>query len=465
MAWQQYVADVALEYDPITGLPYYREIWLTVPRQSGKTTLILSLCIHRAIGFGSRQNIIYAAQTRNDARKKWEDDHLKALDATPFRRMYRTRKTNGNEAIMWRNGSMHGITSTTEKAGHGGTLDLGVIDEAFAQEDDRLEQAFKPAMVTREAAQLLGLSTAGTMRKSKFLLSKVRAGRRFVDQNVREGVAYFEWSVPGGALDPDGSGDAWDPADPETWRACMPAMHLPDCPQGCTDHTISERVIAIDFKAMAESDDEAVGGISGFRRAYLNQWVDREAVEPVISRRAWTTSADPRSVPDGSIAMAIDTTPGRTRTAIGMWGRRTDGKTHVEIADEREGSTWVVPRVVEIYHRWRPLAVVIDPASAAGSFIDEIESNGVPVTKIQARELAHATGVLYDAIMADRLRHRDQASLNDAVAVAQKRKLSDAWTWDRQNSSDNIAPLVAVTLAGFGYTHGEGTYDVLSSVV
>src|SRR5215217_7263151 len=74
MPWQRHVADVALELDPETGLLAYREVILTVPRQSGKTTLLLAVMTHRALGFGQRQRVLYTAQTRNDARKKWEDE-------------------------------------------------------------------------------------------------------------------------------------------------------------------------------------------------------------------------------------------------------------------------------------------------------------------------------------------------------------------------------------------------------
>jgi len=63
--------------------------------------------------------------------------------------MFRTRKTTGMEAVLWSNGSKYGIESTTEKAGHGDTLDLGFIDEAFAHVDARTEQSMKPAMLTR----------------------------------------------------------------------------------------------------------------------------------------------------------------------------------------------------------------------------------------------------------------------------------------------------------------------------
>jgi len=47
MDWQRDVLDVALELDPDTGLPAYRQVGVTVPRRSGKTTLLLALTIDR----------------------------------------------------------------------------------------------------------------------------------------------------------------------------------------------------------------------------------------------------------------------------------------------------------------------------------------------------------------------------------------------------------------------------------
>ena len=47
MPWQQLAADVALEYDPDTGLNRYSTIVVTVQRQSGKTTWVGTLADHR----------------------------------------------------------------------------------------------------------------------------------------------------------------------------------------------------------------------------------------------------------------------------------------------------------------------------------------------------------------------------------------------------------------------------------
>src|SRR3954469_329284 len=55
MPWQRHVADVALEVDPATGLLVYRKVGLLAPRQSGKTTELLSVMVHRALAFGQKQ--------------------------------------------------------------------------------------------------------------------------------------------------------------------------------------------------------------------------------------------------------------------------------------------------------------------------------------------------------------------------------------------------------------------------
>ena len=47
MPWQSLIADVGCEIDGDTGLPAYRRVIVTVPRQQGKTTLFLSWQINR----------------------------------------------------------------------------------------------------------------------------------------------------------------------------------------------------------------------------------------------------------------------------------------------------------------------------------------------------------------------------------------------------------------------------------
>lgn len=431
MPWQQFVVDVAMEIDPRTGLLFYREIDFEVPRQSGKTTVDLAVAVHRALGWGRAQNIAYAAQTRNDSRKKWEDDHVTALDASPIGKRrpkpYRVRKTNGNEAIIWRNGSRHGISASGETSGHGSTLDLGFIDEAFAQKDGRLEQAFKPAMITRPDPQLWVQSTAGrSERASPYLWGKVEAGRARCLEGNHPGVAYFEWSAT----------DDMDRADPATWRATMPAL----------GHTITEAAVAADFASMDAAE---------FDRAYLNLW-NPNSKDSVLPGAQWARLAVSVGMGD-PVALAVDVSPDSASAAIAAAGDALDGsgRVAVEVVEHRAGTGWVVGRLVEIMAKVAVRCVMLDASGPAALLVPELTKAGIEVTLVSTKDHGRACGALLDGVLAGQVEHRGQVELDEAVTGASRRTVTDVWLWSRRSSAVDICTLVAVTLALWGHLQAE----------
>lgn len=419
MPWQQLVFDVALELDPVTNRLVYRTIVLTVPRQSGKTTLLLVLILLRALG-APRQGIRYTAQTGSDARDKWMDDWLPVLKSSVFSAHFKPRLTNGHEALIFSNGSLQSLLATTQKSGHGGTIDLGILDEAFAHPDARLEQALKPAMITRPQPQLYVVSTAGTPAKSPYLWDKVQSGRKMAEAGVTESVAYFEWSAA----------DDLDPADPATWWSCMPAL----------GYTVTEDAVASDFASME---------LGEFERAYLNRW-KTAMTDPVIPLAVWNALADPESEPLDPVCFAFDVTPDRSAASISVAGRRSDGRSHVEVVERGRGTGWVPQRVAELVQEHKPRAVICDPAGPAGSLLPALAALEVEVLTVSAQEHAKACGLLYDAADEGTVRHLGNPDLAVALDGAVKRPLGDAWAWSRKNSSVDISPLVAATLALWG---------------
>lgn len=431
MPWQRQVVDVAMELDPETGRLFYREVDFLVPRQSGKTTLILALAVHRARAWAEPQNIAYAAQTRNDSRKKWEDDHVAALNASPFGRRkprpYRVRKTNGNEAILWDNGSRHGIEASTEKSGHGSTLDLGFIDEAFAQVDARLEQAFKPAQITRPDPQLYVVSTAGrTPKHSPYLWAKVEAGRARCVTGDHPRVAYFEWS----ALD-----DA-DRADPATWWATMPAL----------GHTVTEDAVAADFASM--DPDE-------FDRAYLNRW-NPGVAGSVIPLDRWKAQATLTGLAD-PVCFGVDVSPDGEWSTIVAAGDAERGGVGVEVVERARGTGWVVPRLTQLVQTHQPSSVTYTSAGPAIYLSSELaEAVGHLIHDVTVKDLKAGCGGFLADVLEGRLQHRGTAELNEAVEGASRRIVGDAWLWSRRSSAVDISPLVAATLARWGHLNVSG---------
>ena len=261
MPCQQLVADVGGELmvdeevssmlDREIWVPAYPEVVLTIPRQAGKTIMLFAWQFHRAlrwVGFdGAPQQIAYTAQDGSAARQKLRNDILPELQRSVLGDEIADggiRLASDDMGILFRNESRLAVRSTSKSAGHGATLDMGVLDEMFDDEDDRREQAMIPAMATRHDRQKLVTSTAEDER-GVIMRRKRRVGRAAVDSGRREGVAYFEWSADAEA----------DSESPDTWRACHPAL----------GHTITERTIQT---ALDEMRDD--GDLTEFSRAWLN---------------------------------------------------------------------------------------------------------------------------------------------------------------------------------------------------
>lgn len=442
MPWQRYVSDVALEIDPATGLFAHREVGISVSRQQGKTELCLGAQVHRGLAW-PRQNIIYAAQTRSMARQRWEDEFWEKIAGSVLARQARIRKGNGNEAILWnRTRSKMGITANTEKAGHGPPLDMGFIDEAFAHEDDRLEQAFSPAMLTRKMAQLWWASAGGTT-KSTWLNKKRKIGRELIEalwaalaedaMAQRPRAAYFEWYAP-----EDMARD-----DPATWRATLPAL----------GHTVTEDIIRAELEKLDPAE---------FDRAYLNRTrKPTPPTDPNVPKTKWPSLVDEASKPNPDrVAFAIDVSQDRSHATIAAASLRDDDLVHFEVVARRPGTDWVVPAIVRLSALWDPVAVAVASSGApAGSLVDDLIAAGIDAPKdrdhpfrgdlaiMRTGDITEACGQLADAMNQGAIRHTDQSALTAAVNGARTRRIGDAWTLDRTASQVDISPLVAVTLA------------------
>jgi hypothetical protein len=425
MPWQQHVADVGLELDA-DGLPAYREVVVTIPRQNGKTTLVVSWVLDRALMWGSRQRAVYTAQTGKDARDKVLDDWVPLIDGSPLKAAIgKVKRVNGSEGIMFKGGGQLDVLASSESSGHGRTLDLGVIDEAFDDVDHRREQAIIPAMSTKRSAQLLVVSTMGTDR-SLYLNQKVDAGRAAVTSGATSGIAYFEWSAPEDA----------DIDDPATWYGCMPAL----------GRTIDESVIRHARQTMPEGE---------FRRAYLNQRTQSD--ERVIPAAVWDAVCGPDVMPDGRVVFAVDSPPDRSAASIAV----ADADRKVELVEYERGTGWAVPRCEELARKWGT-AIAVDPSGPAGAFGVELKQRGVRVIEVAGRDMANACGQFYDAVADQTVRIRTHDVLNAAVGAAMKRPTGDTWVWGRKNLTD-ISPLVAVTLASYAASVAPGTPKYWSS--
>lgn len=431
MPWQRYVADVALEVDPATALFAYSTVGLTVPRQSGKSTLVGGVLEHRTV-YRPRARTWYTAQTREIARDWLLNEHSPGLQSSPLAPFAKVRRAQGSEGITYPHGGMLRIFAPLPASLHSKQSDLVVVDEAWAHDLERghqLDQAIVPTQATRPGAQVWKVSTAGD-ENSLWLWDTVTKGRAAVEAGRRDGICYFEFACP----------DELDPCDPAAWEQFHPAYGL----------TIG----VVQMRAALEEL-----GAAGFARAYGNRWPEgmgEAAAPPRLPPGRWAAVQVPpiALVPaDVTVALGVDTDRDRTSAAIAVaW--RDAGGLRTELTDARPGTGWVLERLGDLIARWRPVAVALPADTPAGDIADTLATDGAPVVSIRGRDWPAACARFLAQVTEGTIRVGEHPALAAAAERAPGRDSGDGgWAWHRRGTTASIAPIIATTAASWGLDH------------
>ncbi len=499
--------DVLGELDPESGTFAYRDITMVGPRQvTGKTEFLLPLMVWRCTGLGKGiadyarrefgvdpgdpppQRVMYTAQRAEDARQKWRDVHVERIKASPLRALWAKppRLRLAAEAMFWQNGSIWVPGSTTGKsAGTGDQLDLGIIDEAWAQTDGSTEIGMRPTQLTRvwrqlaRASMIPGASRVPDPAKWAYLRQKMTAGRAKVEAGLQRGSCYFEWSL-------DETAPEFDPGDEDGWWRCMPAL----------GYTVPIKNVREDYGS------EGGGGLDlvDFMAEYLGIW-------PTGNLPMWTTIGEQtwRDLFHSGdylepIALGVDATPELTAASIGMAAQVTEGGDHhVELVDRRAGVNWLVEAILSLCRsqpvcaigidRNGPLAGIVTPLTRAA------EEQNLDITIVggtgrgkhrrqgqgfNSAEVSAACAAFYnetgeqddddpeaEPATLRRVRHISQPELDAAVGGVVKHFQGDRWRWHRAGSAVDASPLFAVTLAVAAGEQEEwsgGSYDAAESL-
>lgn len=414
--WQRYVADVGLEKDQ-EGSYKYRSVCAQVGRQNGKSKLIETRIAFELLQ--PKRHVAYTAQDRNMAKSKWEE-HLLSFQMSPkfAKRIARVSRVNGSEKIYMRNGSTYGIVTPNDKGARGLSLNLMVIDEALTHPLSLIAN-LQPTLATKRNGQLWILSNAGRPGESELLEHYREIGHREIAEPQNK-LAWFEWCP---------ESDEFDYMNEEVWYQAIPSLH-------------EEKGVLLEaVREAATTNSPEI-----FTKEWLNVWPSRDAVQ-VINTELWDSLARTDITVGNQIVFGVDISRERDRASIGASGLVRD-YTPVELIECKEGTSWILPRLVELCKKYNT-KVVIDTGSPAASLIPELEKQNIGVMSIHLRDYARACGSFYDAVQAKTISHLDDPNLRSAIMGSTKRPLGDSWAWNRQ-STTNITPLVAVTLARYG---------------
>lgn len=456
-----------------------KEFGLIAGRQNGK-----DVCLEARELFGlflaeDDELIIHSAHLYDTALRHFQRIE-QLIEGTPDLDRFLTThrgsisRSHGKEGIeIIRDGVKRELRfrTRTEGGGRGWTCDCLIFNEAMILSGATVG-AILPTLSAVPNPQVLYVGSAG-MKHSTALGRLRRRGMRHEPR-----VGFMEWSV----------------------EECSQF-----CPEQCEDHDqkrfkvkpgMTEEEVIRRTNRLITSYAKAnpgfgirIGGVADPRQSFehiqaetrqmdpdefdrerlgLGDWPVEDDTWLVIDEQSWTLAKDETSSPVGRVAFAVDMTPDRKYACIVVAGLNEDGMTHIEITgadelDHRPGDRWVVARLEELIERWNPYAVVIDKASQAGSLIKDLEKEGsvmkrrgMEVTCPTARDYAQACGWFGSAVVPPKggeqlIVHRDQLPLTLAVSGASKRDLAELWAWDRKSTTTDISPLVAATLAVWGF--------------
>lgn len=430
--WQQLVLEGALG-ERADGRWAAFEVGVLVPRQNGKGAILEARELAGLFLLGERL-IIHSAHQFDTSLEAFRR-LLALVEDTPdlARRVKRVSRAHGEEGIELKSGQRIRFRTRTKGGGRGFTGDCLILDEAMDLPESALA-ATLPTLSARPNPQVWYTASAVDQQVHDHGLVLARVRDRGLAGEPDGRLAYFEWS-PDATIDT--CSDVLD--DPDAWAQANPGLGI----RIAAEHVANER------RAM---DDRTFA----VERLNIGDWPSLEALDGrVIDIDTWDALKDLGSAPQDPVCFAFDVTPDRSWSSIGVAGPRGDGLRHVEVVERRRGTGWVPGRVAELSERHKHNGVLCDAAGPAASLLAQMAKLGVDVTPVTAKEHAQACGVLFDSCEQATVRHLGTGELRDAIRGATKRPLGDAWAWSRKDSTVDISPLVAVTLALWG-ADGDG---------
>lgn len=361
--WQRYAADICGERRA-DGSYEYQVVIITVPRQTGKTTLIRALGTHRALVLG--RDFFYTAQTGKDARERWMD-LVKILRVNAaLKERWTLSLRGGSEQVAFTDGAAFRVFAPTPESLHGYTPPTVCIDEAFAQSaaaGELLMGAIGPAQITIRDKQIIIVSTMGTA-ESVFL-------HDWIDRAIggMPRVAILDWGAD-------------DDADPYT-AAGVEAFHPG------IGYVLNGKVLeAADVLEQIDRNTRAE-----YERAYANRRT--LTTSNLIPADVWRDLADADLAAPAdttTLTLAYDVSLDRLSSTITAQWITDTGQPAAKIVKAGPGVAWLADSVDDLIRRWRPARTA---AAANGDVLTvtaDLRKRGHEIDELSERQYAMATG-------------------------------------------------------------------------
>jgi hypothetical protein len=460
--WQDYVLRVSLERLDGPGSPLaYPLVIIIVGRRCGKSSTLFGVPLARALdgpitldngkrvpftGSHMAQNLVKAAERFN---KDLVQPLEHSMTATMWKAGYHQSSALGNTYLRldpatrgkdWHslNASTINVVAPTISSVRGDGLAHITIDEflvfSAVQGELMMSAAAPTAADLRGHAQMVLTSNISTLSGPRSWMRVMRErGRAAVAADARQGIAYFEYTIP----------DDADPLDESVWWDYYPALG---------DGLVRPEELRSELETGRMSPE-------AFAAEFFGRWPGESTITAwqAITRMDWEaiSAADIAELtPNESTAIGVDLDPYGRSASISAARLGPDADTiEVELVDHRPGTAWVADAVRQF--RTAP-AIGIDDYGPGHDLIFALSDSPEISERIIATksiDFSAACYVLDARIRERRLAWRSSTLYDTATASvsAAQRTSGKAWQWERRVGLSQT-PLVSATLAAHALT-------------
>jgi hypothetical protein len=146
------------------------------------------------------------------------------------------------------------------------------------------------------------------------------------------------------------------------------------------------------------------------------------------------------------VAAGVEIAADRRCTWVAFAGvSKVTRRVTVELAEPLEG-TQVTSALVAMWERLEFDTFALDPRSPSSTLIEPLQAESMPLKLADTIGVATAHGRFADLLYADRLRLRGHSALDEAMRVAEARRLAGSTAIDRYAAAE-MAPLMAAELS------------------
>lgn len=427
--WQKQIGRIMLgkRADGLYAATVGGIVW-SIPRQVGKTFMVGTVLVMMCLLFPGLTVLWTAHHTRTTTKTFGSLQRLvkrKKIGLTDDD----IRKTNGEQEIRFRNGSI--IMFGAREAGFGlgfDQVDVVVFDEAQRLTEKAIDDMVAPTNQTQHPHGAL-LFYIGTPPRPTDP-SEAFTNKRKAALDGEDDMVYLELGADPGS----------DPDDQEQWAKANPSF---------PSRTPLHSMLRLRRNLVS---------VESWQREGMGMWDEFEKSQQVIAGGSWARLVIPdNEVPSAAPARyALTMSPERVAAiAVAIPGELAafvDLAELERVTDTRRIVDWLAKRC------GRRVPVMIDGRDPAAALIGDLRARGVKVNVTTASDAARACTALTTAVAEMTLHHVDQPAIRTALRIARKKPLGGAagkagmWEWDLDDPTTEVAALRALTLAYYGLT-------------